>query len=156
MNQSEELKELIVEHLFDDDKFRSAAKKFVAANFFKDPTLRAIFKERSGSIVNHLFGFRNSRPTAKATVKPKVRAKPVRAKAASSNSLTHGEAIISYLKKNKKPANLESISSGLQKMNHNCDNAAISSSLFIMKKQKRVKTSPHAGSGRSKFDWSLV
>ena len=155
----DELKEQIVEHLFDDEEFRTAAKKFVVENFMEDAALRTIFKERAGGVVNRLFGFRRvGNPAAvvsktrsdgakraaktKAKIKAKTQGAKVQGKSgtrSNGNKLTHKGAITAYLSKYGKPSTSALILEGVQKTGHSMNAPMLSSILMKMKESKKLQ-----------------
>jgi hypothetical protein len=167
---SEQITEALVSHLFQsDDEFRIAIIKHVAQNGIKnDPSLRKIFKEKTHSVMNKVFGFRNRSGNALAAAakkepkkdkKEKEAPKPVKKpkkNVASSNRFTHEEAIVNFLGKHKAAASAQVIANGLSKMDHKIGGQIISE-LSKLKAQGVLATKPHQGKEpRVIYDWTLA
>lgn len=166
---SEQITETFVSHLFQsDNEFRNAIIKHIAQNGIKnDPSLRKIFKEKSHSVMNRVFGFRNrggaslapkKKDEPKKAPKKEVPAKPAkkpRKNVALTNKCTHEEAIISFLEKHKKPASSRVIANALAQSNHK--NNYLTAELSRLKRLGILTTIPHQGKEpKAHYDWLLA
>jgi len=172
---SEQITETFVSHLFqNDNEFRDAIIKHIAQNGIKnDPNLRKIFKEKSHSVMNRVFGFRNrggaslapkkkddpKKAPKKDNPKKEVPAKPTkkpRKNVARTNRLTHEKAIVSFLEKNKKPASARVIANALAQNNHKVGGLLVAE-LSRLKGLGVLATVPHQGKEpKVIYDWLLA